>query len=203
MNTTFKHACKHELRKWNGGCGESRRGAGGRAVRERGEPAADLGGVRGAVTAGQGKTGHASLGYSLVFPWVTVGLRGRVTRSEVTAEDGALSTEDMEIGLGLVAQRFVDLDWFSVSLGIMVEGVYRRQTFHTEGTAPDRQGAALGFGGILGVERPLSQAVSVRLEGGPISQIMRQRSASVGTVETTAVVTPLTYWSAAGLVWRF
>ena len=162
-----------------------------------------MGGARGDILMSQGPTGHVVLGYSLDLSWLSVGVRGRFSMSQTPSVDGAMQMNDTELGFGLVVQRFVDLDWFSVSLGLIVEGIVHYQTFETAGVAPDRQGFGVGFGGLLALERSLWPSVSLRAEGGPISQIIQQSETTEGLEGKSQWVTPLTWWAAAGVVWRF
>ena len=162
-----------------------------------------MGGARGEILTGQGTTGHAVLGYSLDLPWLSVGVRARFAMSDTPSTDGAMVMSDTELGLGLVVQRYIDFSWMSISLGLIVEGVYHHQRFDTQGVAPDRNGFGVGFGGFLALERTLWPSVSLRLEGGPLTQIIRKSDASDGTAGRSEWVTPLTWWTSAGVIWRF
>ena len=158
-----------------------------------------LGGVRGSIVRGEGLLPNLTLGYGLDLPWLSVGLRAR--GAQISNPDG-LDGRRLEVGAALTIERFTDLSWLSFSFGLMIEGIYLRQTFDTDRDAPDSEGYGAAFSGLIGFERALFGGLSLRLEGGPttviapITQIVS--GVPVGDVTSAA----LTWSSNLGVVWR-
>ena len=106
--------------------------------------------------------------------------------------------------LAATLQRFVDLELASVAFGLAFGGAWHTQTFESDRVAPARGTGGLSFGGILSAERHLGAGLALRVEGGPLSELLPQavldREQHVTT--ETRWATPLTWWLAGGLVWR-
>jgi Caspase domain len=162
-----------------------------------------LGGLRGEMLAGEDAPPQLHVGYGLDFEWGSVGLRLRGMTSRGAGTDGLLERHHRELGLGLSLQRFVDLEQVSVAFGLFIEGVYHRQDFVTDRLSPNRQAWGAGFGGILSVERHLGAGMALRLEGGPVSGLLARAVVQNGVEGRSELVTPLTWWGAGGLVWRW
>ncbi len=158
-----------------------------------------LGAAHGAVLQGQAIVPGILLGYAIDFPWLSFGLGARWGRTVTPSSNGLLETTQDQVALRLKAERFVDLSWFSLSLGLFAEGLFTSQRFETQGEAPDRSGWGLGFGGTVAIERELFSPLLLRLESGPMTQILREARTSGGAAVGDALATPLTWWAAVGL----
>jgi hypothetical protein len=162
-----------------------------------------MGGARGELFSGDGVTVHGTLSYSLDFSWLTLGVRGRFGAWDTMNLDGVMTTHNTEYALGLSIQRFVDLSWFSLGFGLLVEAVVLDQSFESGGIAPNRRAMGVGFGGLLALERGITPALTLRIEGGPHSLVVEQAETKAGFEGTISRVTPMNFWAASGLVWRF
>jgi len=162
-----------------------------------------LGGARGGILEGEGVTPQVVLGYSMDLAWLSFGFRGRFSTVKFQSSDQILEGCHREYGLGLTVGRFFDFRHFSLALELLLEGVYNTQTFDTPGNAPDRSSWSLGIGGLLVFEREIVSSLVFHLEGGPVTQIINQAIISDGIVVGEETATPLTWWAAAGLGWRF
>lgn len=94
------------------------------------------GGIRSGLLDGQAYLGQAQIGATLDLPWLTFGLRARFAWSDFQAASGLLETSHKEVGVGLTAQRYLDLSGFSLGLGLLLEGAYHWQDYATEGSTP-------------------------------------------------------------------
>jgi hypothetical protein len=160
-------------------------------------------GARGELFKGDGLTTHGTLGYSLDFSWLTLGIRGRFGSWKTASVEGSITTQNTELALGLNIQRFVDLSWFSLSFGILIEAVVFDQNFVSNGNAPDRRGFGLGVGGVFALERTLTKTLALRFEGGPYSLLANQVETGAGLNNNSHRVTPMNLWASSGLSWRF
>jgi len=161
-----------------------------------------MAGAHGETLPGYGPLPEVSVAYTLDFSWASVGVRGRFDWARNTPDDGALVTDYESLSLGLTMQKFVDLDLLSLSLGVLVEGIVHQQRFETAGDAPKRRAYGLSFGGLLGVERRLTDGLSLRFEGGPTSALAPQSVVEDGEAMESDLAGAL-HWSArGGLVWR-
>ncbi len=161
-----------------------------------------LGGARGTVVEGGSPAAQLVIGYGVDLPWFTVG--GRVRGSAVAYDGAAFQHAHQILGLGLTLQRFADFRWFSVGFGLLAEATVHRQTFIAgERDAPD--GVAFGgaFSGLFAVERVLFDRFSLRVEGGPMTEIFRVQETNDGEPGAIDLETPLTWWAAAGVIVRF
>ncbi|MBI2375730.1 MAG: caspase family protein [Deltaproteobacteria bacterium] len=156
-----------------------------------------MAGAAGSVVDGYGPTPHLSIGYSVDFPALSLGLEGRFGLSDASPERAIRGRYD-ELALRLRAERFIDLDAFSFSLGLLVEGVRRSQSFESRGVAPDRVGYGLGFGGILTIERDLGSGFALRIEGGPVTHVLPRSVVEGGAAVREELATPFSWWAALG-----
>lgn len=185
----------------------ARRVAYARLVRKGAAPRAHglyaLGGVEGPTLEGRGPTPVALLGYSLDLPWATFSLRGRFGQSDEVV-DGLRSAVRV-IGAGLTVERVFDAaPWLSLSVGLRAEGLYLTQDFEASGvTAPDRSSYGLDFGGLFALEVPLFEGFSLRIEGGPMTRVLRVAEVDNGAQVGDAVLSRFTGWGAAGVGVRF
>lgn len=161
------------------------------------------GGVRGEILAGEGPTPQVVVGYTADLAWMTFGGRLRFSTASTPATDGLAEAHHQEVAVGLTARRYLDLAWFSISLGIVAELVVHIQTFKTPGLARPRTGVGFGFGGMLGLERDLTDALTLRIEGGPMTQVFSRIVTSQGAARGSTLASPITWWVHAGLGWRF
>lgn len=163
-----------------------------------------LGGARGEMLAGEGLLANIVLGYTADLAWASIGLRLRGATASMTAVDSALSSRREELGLGLVLQHLVDLNFATMAFGVSFEGLYEGQHFDKGPRAPSlRQAMGLGFGALFAVERPLYDSISLRIEGGPVALLFRRGVVQNGEQSGTTLDSALTGWAAGGLVWRF
>ncbi|QSQ26107.1 caspase family protein [Pyxidicoccus parkwayensis] len=180
-----------------------------RLVRRRGGPKAYShnlsleAGLRGESLAGDGALPQLQLGYGVDFDWGSVGLRLRGATVSATSADGLLPRRHSELGLGLSLLRFIDLEPASVAFGLFVEGVLHQQRFDTDRSVQDRSSWGAGFGGILLVERQLGAGIALRLEGGPVTNLVQRAVVQNGVEVGHELVTPLTWWGSGGVVWRW
>lgn len=160
-----------------------------------------LGALHGEVIEGRGSTSGVLLGYHVDLAWGTVGLRGRWGRA--VTRNGDLKTTQSTLAAGLTLQRYLDFSWMSVGVGVLVESVRRAQRFTTPGVAPMRSSWGIGFGGLAAVELPVSDRLALRIEGGPITQVLRHSGDDNGAAGVESTITPLTGWGGGGLTWRY
>lgn len=173
-----------------------RKGGGGRDVLHS---LSLVGGVGSTAVQGYGLSPNLAVGYGLELPWVTLTLEGRFSLSSA-AEEG-LQANLRELALRLRGERFIDLDFVSLGLGLLVEGTSLHQTFTTEGEAPSRTAYGFGFGGLIAVERPLVSALTLRLEGGIVTYVLPSATVQEGAVVGSSTETPLTGWIGLGVRW--
>lgn len=154
--------------------------------------------VRGSLLDGYTATPSAILGYTLDLTEVTVGLQGRVGFAQST--DG-VDAGMLELGLRVRGDRYFDFEPFSLSIGVFVEGSLLQQRFRTTGLAPDRDAGVLGLGLAVGLERAFGPW-SLRLEGGPVSFVLRRAVIDAGAAVGDELRTPLTGWVGLGAGYR-
>ena len=154
--------------------------------------------LRGPILDGFSSAPGVAAGYTLDLAPLSLGLQFRFSMSNAAE---VLDATAYEVGLRLRADRYLDLEWFSLSLGALAEGVYVTQVFETTGSAPDRRSFAFGAGAALGLEREFDRFV-LRLEGGPMVYALRTATTSGGAEVGEEIVTPVTYWTALSLGWR-
>lgn len=152
---------------------EPRRVAYARLVRKGGGGSASglhaMGTVHGPVLDGHRFTAGAGLGYALTLPWATLGARVRFGQSSPSSGlDGVLRG----YGFGLSVERMIDRAGFSAGLGLLAEGIYRTQTVE-DGAAPAPTSWGLALSGLVAVEVGLGERLYLRIEGGPITQLVR------------------------------
>ncbi len=180
-----------------------------RLVRRRGGGAARvhgltlLGGVHGALVAGESVAPQVVVGYGVDLPWLSVGARVRGSLASGTAVDGVLGQEHYEVGVGLLVQRFIDLRPLSFAFGLYAEGVYHRQQFTGGRQLAARTALGFGFGGLLSMEVPLWRGLAARLEAGPLTELFPAATSDNGAQVGQSVASPFTFWTAGGLSWRF
>ncbi|MCB9546951.1 MAG: caspase family protein [Myxococcales bacterium] len=176
-----------------------------RLVRQRGGTSAVvhglglLAGSRGALVPGEGLAPHLVLAYGADTPWFSAGLRLRGAVASVPAE---VPRRHEEYGLGLLAQRFIDLSWSSLAFGVLVEGAWHRQVFTGADAPPTRGAFAGGFGALLALERALVDGLSLRLEGGPTATVLRTSEVERGRAIASEAGSVVTWWASGGLQWR-
>ena len=154
--------------------------------------------VRGPILDGYSVTPGIVAGYGLDLAPLSLGAQLRLSRS--TASD-VLDATAIEVGLRLRIERYLDLDWFSLSFGALIEGVYIMQSFETTGSAPDRKSFVFGGGALFAIERAFDRFV-VRVEGGPIFYGLRTATTTGGAEVGDEVQTPVTYWFGLNIGWR-
>lgn len=181
----------------------------GRLVRSRGSTLRTssalmlLGGGRGEIIAGEGPTAQLSLVYGLDLPWFTLEARARGSRVSTAGVDGRTPRTHSEGALGVAFHRFVDFNAFSLAFGLLLEGTLNRQAFSGERETTDRTYAGFGMGGLFSLEHILSDALSLRIEAGPMTVLFEQATTDLGVQSGTELRSPLTWWTAAGLRYAF
>lgn len=160
-----------------------------------------LGAAHGPVLDGRSVVPGGILAYGLDLPWLTVSLRARFGQGDATV-DGLPSTL-RTVGLGLAAERAFDFDHFSVSLGLIAEGLYLHQDFEADVAGADRAGWGGAFGGLAALEIPLFDRISLRLEGGPLTWLFRVAQTDNGVQTGAETTSRFTWWTAlgAGIRW--
>ncbi len=181
-------------------------------VRARGGPARSihgvmaLGGARTALLDGQGITPQAVVGYQADLPGFSVGARARFSSGTTLTADPAADRRHDEYALALTFERFFDLGPLSLSLGLLVEGAWHRQTFTGGRPIEPRSTVGAGFGGLVALERHLpaswAPGLALRLEGGPYTALMEVTEVEQGVPVGSDWATPLSGWAALGLRWR-
>lgn len=180
-----------------------------RLVRRRGGSGARvhgltlLGGVHGALVAGEDVAGQLVLGYGVDLPWLSIGARVRGSLASGASVDGLVAQEHYELAAGLLVQRFVDLRYLSFAFGLYAEGVYHRQEFRSDRQLTARNAFGFGFGGLLSLEVPLGRGLGLRVEAGPLTELFPQAAIENGAQAGQSVASPFTFWAAGGLAWRF
>ena len=162
-----------------------------------------IGSVRGEVLSGLGVTPQVLLGYAMDFHWFSVGVRARFSYQQGSRPDRSLDIIHMEYGLGLAAYHVVDWSWLSLSVGLLVEGIHIRQDLVAPGSVRDRASWGLAFGGLFSLEFDILPELVLRIEGGPMTLVLRQATNRSGKEIDTELVTPFTWWAGGGVVWRF
>ncbi len=159
--------------------------------------------ARGETMQDHGVRPQWMLGYAVDLPWLTLGARTRLLYSAAPSQDEHVWAQNLELGLGLTVERFVDLPWFSLSFGIWGEATYFNQKIDAVTEPPDRHSIGGSFGGFLALEREIVPALGLRFEGGPVTQFRRQAITRNGVEIDHELVTPFTWWLGGGLTWRF
>jgi hypothetical protein len=179
-----------------------------RLVRSRGAPIRSvhgllaMAGARGGLLDGEGVAPQAVLGYQADLPWLSVGARLRFSSVDSAGGDAESGRRHEEYAAAVLLERFVDLPWLSASFGVLIEGTVHRQVF-TGGRAIDARGTiGVAFGAFLALERHLPAGLALRVEGGPCSALLQTTTVAEGVATGTALATPVTWWTAAGLKWR-
>ena len=160
-----------------------------------------LAGARGPLLDAEPATPQVAVGWALDLPYLSLGLRLRGGLANVPALDDVGRSERRELALGLTAERVFDLPWLSLGVGLLAEGVYHAQSFRSEGQDEARVALGAGFGGLLSLERELLDAVTLRLEGGPVSHVLRAATIDGARIIGVELETPLTGRTSAGLRW--
>ncbi|MFO0728921.1 MAG: caspase family protein [Myxococcota bacterium] len=156
-------------------------------------------GVGGATAPGFGIMKNLSLGYALDFPWITAGLELRLGLS--SADNTTVSSLERDLAVRIRAERYVDFDFASFSLGLFVEGENIYQSYDSAGDAPSRNAWGLGFGGLAAIERTLTDQLALRLEGGLITHVVPTATLDSGAAVSSNLTTPVSGW--VGLGGRF
>lgn len=180
-----------------------RRVAYARLVRKGGDGRAHdlrvMGALHAPVLDGHRATPGAALAYGLTLPGATLGLRGRFGRSAAAAGiDGTLTT----LGLGVSVERMLDRAGFSAGLGLLVEGLYRTQSVAHAG-APSPTSYGLALSGLVAVEVGIGERLFARVEGGPVTQLVRVARIDNGARAGAALETRFGGFGGLGLGVRF
>lgn len=160
-----------------------------------------LGAARGEILDGVGVTPQLGLGYRVDFEQLSLGVRARWSIGSADALHATM-LQHQEVGLGVVLERYFDLSWLSISVGLGVEGVLHFQRFDSQATAPNRTAWGLGLSILLALERELGGGFSLRIEGGPRTDLFQRTTTLAGAPTGSELATPLTFWVGGGLIWR-
>ncbi len=162
-----------------------------------------MGGARGPILDGYGLTPQLFIGYGVDLRELSLGLQLRGGRSASLAGSDGVSATAWELGARLKIERYIDFDWVSLGVGALVEGLWLRQGFESAGSAPGRDSAALGFGLSVALERAVADGLVLRVEGGPLTYVLKGADTEGGAVVAEGLATPLTGWLTLGAGWRF
>lgn len=162
-----------------------------------------LGGARGEILPGVGVTPQLTLGCTVDLEWLSIGARVRWSTGSSLTEDRGTALTHHEAAFGITLERYLDLRWFSLSFGAAIEGVLHFQSFETSGVAPPRTGWGVAITVLIAIERELGGGLSLRIEGGPRTEIFERVSTSGGaSTGARELESPFTWWVGGGLVWR-
>ena len=112
-----------------------------------------IAGVHGPLIDGQRLGPSAIAGYGLDLSWVTLAIAARLGTSSALSVDGAMETNQLELGLRVNGEHAFDFGATTLAVGASVEGILFRQSFVTSGAAPGRTSLGLGLGLLVAVER--------------------------------------------------
>lgn len=161
-----------------------------------------LGAVHGAALDGGDPVLGAIVAYALDLPWATLSLRGRFGQSDNPTSE--LPGTTRTLGAGLTAERVVDVRPVSLALGVLAWGLHRAQTFdETSADVDDRASWGMAFGVLGALELPLVAGVGLRVEGGPLTHVLRVAETSNGAQTGAGTKGRLSWWGAAGATVRF
>ncbi len=162
-----------------------------------------MGGGRGEILDGEGATPHLVLGYNADLERFSIGARLRGASGTLEDTNGRAPRRHDELGLMLVLQRFIDVEWASFAFGLTLEAAAHRQTFTDDSHLEVRETGSLAFGLLAASEVDVGGGYSLRIEGGPLTTLLRAGEAELGVEVDTELKSPLAWWAAAGVVWRF
>ena len=152
---------------------------------------------------GQSLSGGVLAAYSAELPWLSLSAGLRWGASAIDSASGELTIHQHQLSVRLSGERFFDLEWASVGVGVLVEGSALFQRFEARTVIPGRDAFGLGFGATLAVERELLDPWFLRLEGGPLTQLFPAATIEAGSAEGPGRLEPsLSWWVAFGLGWR-
>ena len=158
-----------------------------------------LAGAQGETARELGWLPVTALAYNADFESLSLSLRGRYGFRELTSNTTPLRTRRAEYGVRVLAQRYFDTTFMSLSLGLFGDLSRIGQSYIGDAQAAERISYVGGFGGCIGADIRIAESVSIRLEGGPLAQVINQADTPNGTVEYTGYSTPVTWWSQAGI----
>ena len=158
-----------------------------------------LAGAQGETARELGWLPVTALAYNADFESLSLSLRGRYGFRELKSSTAPLRTRRTEYGLRVLAQRYFDATFMSLSLGLFGDLSRIGQSYIGDAQAAERTSYVGGFGGCIGADIRIAESVSIRLEGGPLAQVINQADAPNGTIEYTGYTTPVTWWSQAGI----
>jgi Caspase domain len=160
-------------------------------------------GLRSELIEGIGPTSGAILGYQLDLRVLSVSLRGRLDVSQERALTSALRVRHVDWAVGVAAQRYFDLDAFSIGVGLLGEVVLHQQSFRGTAPAQGRRAAGLAFGALASIQREIGDRLAFNLEGGPVTHRFPLARTETGSEVGSSPATALAVWFAAGLGWMF
>ncbi len=124
------------------------------------------GGVRGPLGAGVEAAPMARLGYALDLRWLS--LRPHVSVSTSAFGDAQqtprLDLDVTELAAGVEVRRALDLRWLTVAGGVVLDGLFLRQTDRAGGE-PDRAAWGFALGALVGLEPPPLGPIGFSLTG--------------------------------------
>ena len=158
---------------------------------------------RGPVLQGQGPMGALIMEYRASFPWASLALRARLGQALLQRLNDVLEVRHQELAGGLSGQRFFDLPFVSLGVGLVVEMVYHRQSFQSAAPLASRTSLGVTLGALLSAEVELFGPLVARIEGGPVTYLFRRAQTQTGEVVEEKLSSSVTGWGALGLGWRF
>jgi hypothetical protein len=162
-----------------------------------------LSGVRGNVLSGESIAPQVILRSFVDMSWISIGIQGRFAQSHLKAVEGLTQCTHYDIGLGVSAQRFEDIGLFSFSFGLLLDVSFHRQQYSSPGTVSDRNSWGFGFGMITSVEIEVFTELGILVEGGPMIYVLPRGLTRAGAEVGEEIKTPLSWWTAAGVGWKF
>jgi len=162
-----------------------------------------MGGMNSATLDGFDFGPSLGLNYGLDLSWASFGLRASWSRQvdEVKMVE-SLRTHDA-FKLGLSAQRFFDVGPMSLGLGLLAEGIRHQQNLEFSASTQTRKSWGTAFGGLATIELQLWSGAVLRIEGGPLTDVLLVAETKGGAQVEDKLVSKLGWFAAGGLGWRF
>lgn len=162
-------------------------------------------GARGPIPMQSKVSFQSKLGYTLhlkhlsltgMFRWGAGSFRHQ-------APSQALSTTELEWGLGVNLEKYVDFRRLSLAFGLWVEACLIQQRIRSFKPEPRRNGLGAAFGGNVALQVPLAERIGARLELSSMTYVIRRAQFANGIEREPVVRTPLTGLANLGVYYRF
>lgn len=145
------------------------------------------------------------LGYTLHLTHLSISARARMGQGRFrhVGAASALVTRELEVGLGLSVERYVDFRRVSLGFGLWSEGLYFRQSTQAHQLEPPRHSFGAVIGGTLALQVQLSARLGLRFEVGPATYLLRRSEIKGGAERAVSIHTPFTGFANFGSYLRF